>query len=480
MKPNIVLVMCDDLGYGDVGFNGATHILTPHLDALAEKSVHMTRFYAGGPVCSPTRGTCLTGRHYIRYGITHANQGRLPTQERTLASFCREQGYATGHFGKWHLGTLTQSAGDGNRGGGDPRLFSPPWKHGFDTCFSTESKVPTWDPMITPGEMKPNHTYKWGNPGEAFGTGYWNEKGERETDNLEGCDCRVILDRAEPFIREAVKKKQAFLSVIWFHAPHTPVVAGPEWLKLYEGCTEEEQHYYGCVSAMDAQVGRLTQLLDELGVAENTLLWFCSDNGPEGTEELGQNGRNRGRTGGLRGRKRSLYEGGVSVPTLLHWPASLPCGVSRSVPGSTLDMLQTCCAAMGVEAPQDRPLDGTNLLPLLKDEGVHRSKPIPYRFLARKDAMFGAPTFAVMDGKWKFLTNLDERGSHDQLFDLVADRSESRNCLADHPELREHYRAFLENFLASCRQSHAGNDYHEPVDMITPFQEQRGWNPTHS
>jgi len=475
MKPNLILVMCDDLGYGDVGFNGATHIQTPHLDALAAESVRMTRFYAGGPVCSPTRGTCLTGRHYIRYGINHANQGRLPVQEITLASICRGQGYATGHFGKWHLGTLSRSEGDGNRGGGDPRLYSPPWLHGFDTCFSTESKVPTWDPMQTPDEKRPNGSYRWGEPGSPFGTAYWNEKGEKVTDNLEGCDCRVIMDRAEPFIRDAAAEDQPFFSVIWFHAPHTPVVAGPEWLEMYPDCSEEERHYYGCVSAMDTQVGRLTGLLEELGISDNTLIWFCSDNGPEGGEELEHNARNRGQTGGLRGRKRSLYEGGVGVPTLIHWPEGLPRGVHRDVPGSTLDMLQTCCAAMEVQPPMHRPLDGTNLLPLLQEEQADRDKPIPYRFLCGKTAMFDSPTFAVMEGKWKFLTNLDEEGAFDQLYDLEADRGETVNRIQDHPNLRTRFREFLEAFLTSCRVSHSCEDYDEDIDMITPFQEERGW-----
>jgi len=475
MKPNIVLVMCDDLGFGDVGFNGATHIQTPHLDCLAQKSIRLNRFYAGGPVCSPTRGTCLTGRHYIRYGINHANRGRLPQQERTLATLCREEGYATGHFGKWHLGTLSNSAEDGNRGGHDARLFSPPWIHGFDTCFSTESKVPTWDPMRVPDENRTDGTPRWGKPGERYGTAYWDENGKRVEENLEGCDCRVIMDRAEDFIRSSVRRHQPFLSVIWFHAPHTPVVAGPEWRALYPDNSEEEQHYYGCVSAMDFQVGRLVKELEALGVADNTIIWFCSDNGPEGKLDLEKNGRSRGQTGGLRGRKRSLYEGGIAVPALMHWPAGLPCGVHRDLPSSTLDIFPTCCAAMGIDIPQDRPLDGVNLLPLLENETMERPQPIPYRFLEKREAMFDAPTFALMSGKWKFLTNLDPNGEYDQLYDMDLDRGEKTNCLSEHPQIQADYRKHLEDFLVSCRHSYQGRDYGESVDMITPFQEERHW-----
>ena len=133
--------MCDDLGYGDVGFNGNPLIKTPHLDAMAQRGAVFERFYAGAPVCSPTRGTCLTGRHYLRYGITHANEGRLPVQEINLAQVLKQFGYATGHFGKWHLGTLSTTEPDGNRGGAASQAYhAPPWERRFDVCFSTEAK----------------------------------------------------------------------------------------------------------------------------------------------------------------------------------------------------------------------------------------------------------------------------------------------------------------------------------------------------
>lgn len=471
-SPNILLIMCDDLGYGDVGFNGGTHIQTPHLDRLAQRSQRFERFYAGGPVCSPTRGTVLTGRHYIRYGINHANQGRLPTQEITLASLCKEAGYRTGHFGKWHLGTLTRDEPDGNRGG-NPKLFSPPWLHGFERCFSTESKVPTWNPAVRPEEFRPDGTHVWGVPGEPYGTHYWNEAGEKITDNLEGCDSRVIVDRAEPFIRQSVATDTPFLSVVWSHAPHTPVVAGPEWRALYPDATEPQQHYYGCVSAMDAQVGRLVALLDELAIMDNTLIWFCSDNGPETPGNDG--GRSQGRTGGLRGRKRSLFEGGVGVPTLIHWPEGQYSGQTHNGPASTLDILPTCCGLMGIQPPQDRPMDGESLLPILQGKRPGREHPIPYRFLESQAQMFDSPTFALMDENWKFLTNLDAEGAHDQLYDMAIDRAETTNLLAKHPERQTKYRQQLFDFLESCRRSHAGEDYDEEVDMIRPFQEPRGW-----
>lgn len=475
-RPNIVLVMCDDLGFGDVGFNGGTPIRTPRMDALVKQGLRFDRFYAGGPVCSPTRGTCLTGRHYIRYGVNHANEGRLPVQERSLGRVCKEQGYATGHFGKWHLGTMTPDGEDGNRGGTDPRTVSPPWLHGFETCFSTEAKVPTWDPMRNPDERKGDGC-RWGPPGEPFGTHYWNEQGERIRENLEGCDSARIMDRAESFIRNAVAENKPFLSVIWFHAPHTPVVAGPEYRALYPDEPEEKQHYYGCVTAVDDQVGRLEDVLKETGVFENTLLWFCSDNGPEGRGDDSVLHRNHGQTGGLRGRKRSLYDGGVGVPAFLIWPDGVARTGTHSGPCSTLDILPTCCAAMGVQLPDDRPIDGVNLLPLLADPSAARNRGIPYRFLERKRAMFDSPTFAWMEGKWKFLTHLDAQGEYDQLYDLEADRFETRDLIREHPELQERFRGNLAAFIHSCRRSFEGADYDEPVDMISEFQEARTWKP---
>src|SRR4051794_17424401 len=153
--PNVILAMADDLGWGDVGYNGSPVIRTPHLDAMSRSGIRFDRFYVP-TVCSPTRGGCLTGRHPYRYGIFTANLGRLPGQERTLAEALKTRGYATAHFGKWHLGTLTKSQADSNRGGpagaGD---YSPPWDHGFDVTFSTEAKVPSWDPLWKPRGMPP-------------------------------------------------------------------------------------------------------------------------------------------------------------------------------------------------------------------------------------------------------------------------------------------------------------------------------------
>ena len=467
--PNILLLMCDDLGYGDTGFNGNDIIQTPSLDKLRSEGAHLTRFFAGAPVCSPTRGTCLTGRHHYRYGITTANDGKLPTQEVTLSKICKESGYRTGHFGKWHLGTLTTTSQDGRRAGPEnTKEYSPPWIHDFDVCFSTESMVPTWDPMISPDGLGPNDP-NYGTPGESFGTSYWNQNGERVEDNLQGDDSRIIVDRVEPFIRDCVENSTPFLSVVWFHAPHRPVVAGEKYRKKYSNYHSEEQHYYGCVTAMDEQVGRINQLIKDLGVEDDTIIWFCSDNGPEGSEALFNNGRSRGSTGGLRGRKGSLYNGGTGVPALVKWPGLVAPGTEYQTPCSTLDYFPTIADLLQYEMPDDRPIDGISLIPIIKRETKNRNKAIPYRFRATRERMAGAPTYALIAGKYKLLTNLADT-SEDVMFDLYEDMEEENDVIGQNVDRANRMREQLIKFIESCRESHSGADYSEPYQPINEFE----------
>jgi arylsulfatase A-like enzyme len=474
-RPNVILVMCDDLGYGDTGFNGNEIIRTPGLDRMASEGAVFTRFYAGGPVCSPTRGTCLTGRHYIRYGINHANDGRLPAEEYTLAHGLKSLGYATGHFGKWHLGTINLAESEGNRGGpGSEHLYAPPWERGFDTCFSTEAKVPTWDPMVTPEG--------WGDSGTPFGTFYRDEEGTRIDENLSGDDSRVIMDRAVPFIRGHAAAGTPFLAVIWFHAPHTPVVAGPEYLERYNRYPENCRHYYGCVTAMDEQVGRLLGVLDEEGISENTMVWFCSDNGPEGIGG-GHDANPRwsrccGSTGGLRGRKRSLFDGGVAVPAVLRWKDHVGPGSRIEAPCSTLDYLPTVRAVTAFDLPDDRPIDGIDIMPLIQGDREDRGVPIPFRFLDGKTAMFGSPTMAMIDDRLKYLTNLSSVGDEDLCFDVVDDPGETTDVSTKEERFCGRMRGELEEFIDSARRSHRGADYGDAAGGYRPvneFQEPGSW-----
>jgi len=431
-KPNIIFCMTDDQGWGDTGYNGHPVLKTPNLDKMASEGLRFERWYSGAPVCSPTRGSSLTGRHPYRYGIFHANVGHMRDQEVTLAEVLKTQGYTTGHFGKWHLGTLTTEIKDSNRGRpGQTEHYAPPWEHGFDTCFSTEAKVPTWDPMKTPGA------------GTPYGTYYWSAPGRRVTENLDGDDSRVIMDRALPFIRQAATEDTPFFVVIWFHTPHLPVVAGPKYREMYSDQDPKLRDYCGCITAMDEQVGRLRAELETLGMTRDTMLWFCSDNGPEGNDSA------PGRTKGLRGRKRSLYEGGVRVPGLLIWPGRIKTPRTIPMPCSTCDYFPTAMDVLGVR-PEGRPapVDGVSLLPLI--EGKMAQRPRPIGFQSRNQ-------LALIDNRYKIYSK--DKGKSFELYDLVSDPGEKHDLAMEKPEITKGMIDTLNAWLASCRRSLDGKDY---------------------
>jgi len=437
-RPNVILCMCDDLGWGDVGYNGHPVLKTPHLDSMATQGIRFDRFYSGAPVCSPTRGSCLTGRHPYRYGIFHANTGHMLPEEITLAEVLHAQGYATGHFGKWHLGTLTKTIKDSNRGGtGNTSHYAPPWDNGFDVCFSTEAKVPTWNPMFQPGTSNP------------YGTRYWRQDGQPvpiDSPEVQGDDSRVIMDQAAEFIRDMAEADRPFLTVIWFHTPHKPVVAGPEYRAMYSDHSEQKQQYYGCVTAMDEQVGRLRRELSELGIAENTMLWFCSDNGPEnGTAGVtGPDGTNK-----FRARKRSLYEGGVRVPGLLVWPAQVKTPHVVTMPCSTSDYFPTVMEALGfAREGSPEPVDGISLVPLIK--GAMTERPVPIGFQTPDSQQR-----ALIDNQYK----LYRTGTKSyELYDLLSDPYETSDRASKHPQIVVRMQEALELWIDSCARSHAKND----------------------
>ncbi len=451
-RPNIILMMADDMGWGDPGFNGNTIIKTPQLDAMAKAGLRFERFYSGAPVCSPTRGSCLTGRHPYRYGIWSANEGHLRKPEVTLAEVLGARGYATGHFGKWHLGTLDPVRTIKGATRNAARNYATPGMNGFDEWFSTESSVRTWDPNRDNADpTKPNTL----NP--------YYHNGKIETENLEGCDSRVLMDRAIPFIRRAAAAQTPFFAVIWFHAPHGPVVAGPEFRRMYADRDEGEQHFYGSITALDVQVGRVREELRALGVADNTLLWFASDNGPEG--DTGDEGTYRGSAGPFRGRKRSLWEGGIHVPGLLEWPARIKPGSTTAVACSTLDYFPTILDVLGFRADgRPEPIDGISLVPLFEGRMRERPVPIPFETLggAGTRVSRGSPRVALVDNRYKLLTDFDASGAGDLLFDLIADRGETTNIAVQHADVVREMKARLVAFRESCKRSLAGHDYIEP------------------
>ena len=446
-RPNVILVMADDLGWGDPQcFNESSPIRTPNLDAMAAAGLKFNRFYSASPVCSPTRGSCLTGRHPFRYGVYSANVGHMKQNEITLPELLREAGYVTGHFGKWHLGTLTTTIRDSNRGGPKSKQhFSPPGLHGYDRCFVTEAKVPTFDPMIAPVNA-PRTAWdflKDKSAGMTYGTRYWNEAGKIVGENLTGDDSRVIMDRTLPFIETAAKKEKPFFAVVWFHAPHLPVVAGPEHVVPYAKYDVYARNYYGCVTALDEQVGRLRARLRELEIADNTMLWFCSDNGPEG-----KSGKSPGSAGHLRGRKRSLYEGGVRVPGILEWPAHVLAGRETECPAITSDYLPTILDVLHIESPESRPLDGISLLPVIEGRVQERNSPIGFQ---------SAKQLSWVTQRHKLYSG--DNGKSWELYDLIEDPGEKTNLAKEKPELVKDMVTVFRQWQRSCRKSDGGDDY---------------------
>jgi arylsulfatase A-like enzyme len=418
-KPNIILALADDQGWGDTSYNGHRILSTPHLDEMARVGIRFDRFYSGAPVCSPTRGSVLTGRHPYRYGIFFANADSgtdapskyaLPAREQTIAEILKPLGYTSAHFGKWHLGDFT-----------GPKK-SAPTDHGFDEFFSTTRKVATVDP-----------------------DGYWTAEG-RIQGVQEGDDSRVLMDRAVAFIEYAAARNQPFLAVIWFHAPHEPVVATQRHRAPYSQYPMKTQHFYGAIAALDEQMGRLRETLRYLKIERNTMLWYASDNGPEGDAQVSNS---PGNAGPFRGRKRSLFEGGIRVPGLLEWPARFAAPRVIKAAASTSDYVPTICAALGIPPPKQ--LDGINLLPILEGKLAERNSPLGFETM---NDTRGSQKLAWIEDRWKLLSNLDNTA--DSLFDLVNDPSEKTDLIAKHPKLARSLRGKLETWRDSCTQSRHG------------------------
>ena len=437
-SPNIVLIMTDDLGWGDVGFNGNTDIKTPYLDQLASEGMVFDRFYAGCSVSSPTRACVLTGRNPFRTGVFHANTGILRPEEVTLPEMLQQRGYYTGHFGKWHLGTLTHTEHDANRAKpGNTALYNLPREHGYIESFVTESKVPTYDPMKRPAKCDGRF---WdhlaaGEEGVAYGTSYWKHNGEKETENLEGDDSRVIMDRVLPFIKQSKEANRPFFSVVWFHTPHLPCVASPEYAKMYANYSLQERNYYGCISAMDEQVGRLVSYLKQEGLYENTILCFCSDNGPEL--------RTPGTAGQLRGKKRDLYEGGIRVPGVVVWPGKIKSGRTDRL-SSVADYLPSFAELLSLQNPPYE-IDGESLVGFFKNK-EERKKPLV--FAVQKSG-------AVIEQQYKLFY---ENGRY-ELYDIQQDPYEKNDLSAKYPKIVKRLRKVLDTQLESYRNTYEGGEY---------------------
>ena len=420
-RPNIVLAMTDDQGWGDTGYNGHPRLKTPNLDAMAAAGLRFDRFHSASPVCSPTRGSVLTGRHPDRFGcFSHGYPLRL--QELTLAQVLKDAGYATGHFGKWHL--------NGKAGPGVPVRADDPLNPG---AFGFE---------------------EWCSVSNFFDLdGGFGRNGVPE--GFTGDSSDAAMAEAIRFIRDSVTKGRPFFAVVWYGSPHGPHKALPEDKKDYAGQSGDQGDYFGELTAVDRTVGLLRATLRELGVAENTIFWFCSDNGGAAGEES---------VGGLRGRKGTLWEGGVRVPGLIEWPAAIPAPRTTALPATTMDIFPTIVDLLGLTpARRVEPLDGLSLAPLIRGPVETRAKPIPFSWREAKKGASNTddPGAAIIDNDLKLLRIGSGNGATWELYDLAADPKETKDLADGRPADVARLRSALEDWLASVERSLEGKDYPE-------------------
>ncbi len=410
--PNVVFILADDLGWGDLGCYGNPTIRTPNLDRLAHQGTLFTQFYVTAPVCSPSRCGFLTGEYPARHRIhghyatpdLNARRGMsdwLEPELVTLPRVLKQAGYATAHIGKWHLG------------GGHGAPAPEPSAYGFDFVRSTTCHNPTWEEQ---GGDDP----------------YFRAKSSR-----------LFVDEAIRFITE--QRDRPFYLQLWSLVPHATLNPTPEQVKPYAALAPggpgfphlaARQIFNASVTDLDTQVGRLLAKLDELKLAGHTLVIFSSDNGPEeiAIKNAGHSGV--GSPGPFRGRKRSLYEGGVRLPLLARLPGMVPAGrVDNTSVMSGADLLPTVCRLAGVAIPPGYHGDGEDRLDVLRGSAKPRTKPLlwQWRFAIAGPTLNRSPMLAIRDGKWKLLLNPDR--SRVELYDIPADPSELNNLAERHPEI---------------------------------------------
>ncbi len=408
-KPNIVVLLCDDLGYGDLGCFGHPRIKTPEIDRLARDGVKLTCLYAGAPVCSPSRAALFSGRNPNRLGVRDwIDQGsgiHLPRSTVTVAERLKAAGYTTSLSGKWHL----NSQFDGRE--------PTPGDFGFDHWFATQNNTKHQNPTNFVRDGKP-------------------------AGPLKGHASTLVVDEAIGFIDMA--RDRPFAVFVTFHAPHEQIETPPEYSAMYADVPDPTtRDYYGSVSLVDHEVGRLVAALDDRKLRERTLVFFASDNGPEGLRRYASAIHSHGSAGPLRGMKLSMYEGGLRVPGVVRWPARLKPGGECAEPVVFYDILPTLCAAAGATPPTEVTLDGVDVLPLLEGRSVERPVPLHWQY---DNAQGGPWRVALRRGPWKILADAGRKQF--ALYDVVNDIAESRDRSADKPDVVRQLQTELERIYS--------------------------------
>jgi len=409
--PNVVLIVADDLGWGDVGFNGRTEWTTPNLDRLAKRGTVLNRCYTAAPICAPSRGAFLTGKYTIHSGVAR-NGDDLPAEQVTIAEALRPAGYATGLFGKWHHGRPSEGRSD----------YVHPLDQGFDEFFGYTDATAAWEKF--PKEL-------WLGRSKTPVSGYADD---------------LFTDRAVDFVDR--HKDRPFFLFVSYIATHFTVSAPAEEVERFSGKLPEADpkypasaHYAGMVARLDRNVGRIVERLERLNLANDTLIVFTSDNGA--TFERGNQGASATLDSNrpFRGQKRTLWEGGVRVPGIVCWPERVGAGVVSQDLVHLTDLLPTFAAAAGTAVDPAWRVDGKDLLPAWLGR-----EPAPERTLFWEWRAEGADQIAAMRGDFKLVVN---RGGRPELYNVVTDPAERRDISAFHPELAAGLKKELDAWLAT-------------------------------
>jgi arylsulfatase A-like enzyme len=415
--PNVIVILADDLGWGDVGFNGRKEWSTPNLDKLAARGIKFNRWYTAAVVCAPSRAALLTGKHTIHNGVS-ANNDDLPRSEVTLATALRRLGYRTALFGKWHHGRPREGE----------KSYVHPMDHGFEEFFGYTDARHAWEKF--PKQLWYGRELK-----DVPGGGY--------ADSL-------FTDAGIDFVRR--NKGHPFFLYLAFVAPHFHVQAPAEDVQPFLGKFAEKDpakspyaHYAAMITRLDKEVGRLLQVLDELGLAEDTIILFTSDHGA--TFEAGNLGasafHNSNRP--FRGQKRTLWEGGIRVPGLACWAGKLPAGKTSDDPVHMTDLFLTLLAAAGGRADPAWKVDGRNLLPVWLGQEKTPERTLFWEWRSEK-----AYQLAAMRGPLKLI--IPAKDAPPEMYDVVNDPAETRDVIAEHPDLARALEKELRAWLATERQ----------------------------
>ncbi len=379
-RPNFLVILCDDLGYGDLACYGHPTIKTPHLDKLARQGWRFTDCYSSAPVCSSSRAGLLTGRTPSRVGvydwIPSGNHMHLKKSEITIAHLLKKAGYDTAMVGKWHCnGKFNSDA--------QPQ----PHDAGFDYWYATQNNA-------SPSHRNPVNFVRDGKP----------------VGKTEGFSCQLVADDGIRWLKSRSDKSRPFFLHVCFHEPHEPIDSPDTMTERYKngGATRKgEALYYANVENLDAAVGKLMAALDELDHTNDTLVFFTSDNGPETLNRYSNAWRSHGVPGPLRGMKLWMYDGGIRVAGIMRFPERTEPSEEPTVPVFSLDLLPTFCELAGVEVPKDRALDGTSLTPLFNGENLKRTQPMFWHY----HKALGEPKIAMRDGDWMIVATVEHPSS---------------------------------------------------------------------